>query len=263
LVGSIICDTGLIFGLSCLLARLPMDRFILSRHGWLQFGAGALLVAASLVFVDTSTWTSVLPRSFGIFFVALLGGYILISIYWAKTHTAAARLLEAEVEETEHHAGAGASVAANALMLFIGLSMVIAASQILISAVKILCERWGVPPSIISATLIAFGTSLPELVTALTSIRRGHLDLVIGNIIGADILNVLFVTGAAACAAPLQVDSLFFRLHFPMMMAVLILFRLTVHFSKGTFARWPGVLFIGLHLSYVLLCLLFGVAKAH
>ena len=76
-----------------------------------------------------------------------------------------------------------------------------------------MAERIGVPKHIISATLVAFGTSLPELVTAITAVRRGHGELAVGNIIGADILNVLFVAGVSASATPggLQADGQFFQ----------------------------------------------------
>jgi cation:H+ antiporter len=96
------------------------------------------------------------------------------------------------------------------------------------------------------------------LVTAITSIYKGQKEILIGNILGADILNVLFVTGASACAASLTIDPLFYKLHFPVMMAVLILFRLNIFIGGKTFARWPGFIFLGLHLAYVFVNYLIG-----
>src|SRR5690606_605446 len=107
-------------------------------------------------------------------------------------------------------------------------AFVIFSSHTLIQSVRVTAERAGIPPAIIAATLIAFGTSLPELVTALMSIRRGAMDLLVGNIIGADILNVLFVAGASAVAAPLLVPDIFFTLHFPAMILVLVVFRIAI-----------------------------------
>src|SRR5690606_1155135 len=106
------------------------------------------------------------------------------------------------------------------------------------------CLRIGVPEAIVSATVVAFGTSLPELVTAITCIRRKHTDLLVGNIIGADILNVLFVSGAAALAAPLKVHPLMLSLHFPVMLTVLLVFRTTAFFAKKEFPRWPGIILL-------------------
>jgi cation:H+ antiporter len=251
-VGSIICDTGLIFGICCLVTRLPIDRFVLNRHGWIQFGAGALLVVVSLIFWDREEGIGQIPRMAGVAFIGLLFAYMLISIRWARLHTEFQPLIHGKTSEELAEAEAAKPVALEALRLIIGLAFVVAASRLMIETVTIICERFHVPASIIAATLVAFGTSLPELVTAVASIVKGHRELVVGNIVGADVLNVLFVTGAAACAAPLEVEPHFLTLNYPLMMAVLILFRLVIFFSGRTFARWPGFLFLGLYVLFVI-----------
>ncbi len=249
-VGSIICDTGLLFGICCMMTRLPMDRFVLNRHGWLQFASGLLLVAVAFLFRDASG-AHVIPRGVGFFFMALLVGYMGLSVYWAKQHSKQAKAQgDGGAAESEHEASHG-SVGGQVFFLLLGLVLVIVASHIMIQSVRVICLRMGVPPAIVAATLIAFGTSLPELVTGITCIIKKHSELLVGNIIGADILNVLFVTGAAATAVPLTVDPMFFRLHFPVMVLLLILFRATIHFSKNTFARWPGAIFVGIYLLYI------------
>ena len=75
-------------------------------------------------------------------------------------------------------------------------------------------ERIGVPDDVIAASMVAFGTSLPELMTAIAAIRKGHPEITVGNVVGADVLNCLFVIGAAACAKPLAVPANFFYFHF-------------------------------------------------
>lgn len=251
-VGSIICDTGMIFGIACMVTHLPLDRYILDRHGWLQFGAGCLLVLAALPMLHLETWTSTIPRSAGFVFITLLVGYMIVSVVWARRRQKLVLEALEDIEEDTEESVLGRSMQGNVAMLLIGLLMVLAGSEIALPTVRELCLRWNVPESVVSATLVAFGTSLPELMTAISSIRKGHKELLIGNIIGADILNVLFVTGAAACTAPLLVEPLFFRLHFPVMLAILLLFRITVHYSKRQFARWPGAIFLGLHVFYFL-----------
>ncbi|MCC5877440.1 MAG: sodium:calcium antiporter [Candidatus Sumerlaeia bacterium] len=82
-VGSIICDTALIFGLACMMTRIPIDRFLLNRHGWVQLGAGVLLILVCLPFRD-GDGNPVIPRFIGFFFIALLGIYLLVSFYWAR-----------------------------------------------------------------------------------------------------------------------------------------------------------------------------------
>jgi len=249
-VGSIICDTGMIFGICCLLTRLPKDRFILNRHGWVQLGSGILLVVVSLLFWNADRTAHVLPRFVGACFIVLLAGYLALSVQWAGQHKRHALGRVRHVDTARDRLPGRESMPKNVVLLVTGLAMVLVASRVSIETVQTLCQRWGVPPGIVAATLVAFGTSLPELATAIASIRKGHRELLIGNIIGADILNVLFVTGAAACAAPLTVDPLFYRLHFPAMIAVLVLFRAMMHLGKDSFARWPGILLLGLYVSY-------------
>ncbi len=262
-VGSIICDTGLIFGLCCLIARLPMDRFVLNRHGWVQFGSGAMLVAVCWYFVDPNTGLHMLPRVAGFAFVGLLVAYMGISIYWARVHPSPQMAI---IDKTGHEIPdevATRPLPIEALSMVLGLTLVIFSSHIMVTCVSIICERLKVPPAVIAATVVAVGTSMPELVTALASVAKGHGDLMVGNIIGADVLNVLFVAGLSACAAPLVVDPLFFRLHFPVMIAILLVFRLTIAFSKTTFARWPGALLIAIHLGYMAANYFMGVDRTH
>ena len=127
------------------------------------------------------------------------------------------------------------------MVLAMGLVMVIGGAQVMVGSVGELCGRYGVPPDVLAVTLVAFGTSLPELATAIASIVKGHPELLVGNIIGADILNVLFVIGASATAVPLEVPAAFFYLHLPVMMVALVLFRLFVFGRGGRFRRWEGI----------------------
>ena len=110
-----------------------------------------------------------------------------------------------------------------------------------------------VPDSIIAATLVAFGTSLPELITAVTAARRGHGDLAIGNVVGADILNVLFVAGAAAAVTPrgLAAGPHFFVVLFPAMLLILVVFRLGVIFSGEHLKRPFGYILLGAYAVYM------------
>jgi cation:H+ antiporter len=110
----------------------------------------------------------------------------------------------------------------------------------------------------VAATLVAFGTSLPELVTAVTAARRGHGDLAVGNVIGADILNVLFVAGASAAVTKggLHAGGHFFTLLFPAMIAVLLVFRIGIFVSGDWMKRGFGLVLLAVYalvslLSYI------------
>jgi len=254
-VGSIICDTGLILGLASLIAPLPLNRELASRLSNVQVGAGILLVVGCFpwtspakVFMDGGT----LHQLVGVVFVILLGLYIWQSIRWASATGANADSDEATAAE--------ATGAVGTLMKLIGaIAIIVISAQILIPSVSIMAERIGVPQHIISATLIAFGTSLPELVTAITAVRRGHGELAVGNIIGADILNVLFVAGvsAAATSEGLKAEVQFFQFLFPAMLFILIVFRCGIFVSGDQLKRPFGVVLVATWLlvtilSYVL-----------
>ncbi|MEM7682369.1 MAG: sodium:calcium antiporter [Planctomycetota bacterium] len=262
-VGSIIADTGLIFGVGCLLTRLPADRFLLTRQGWVQFGAGAgLSLWCWGKFMHLGDKASI-GWPTGAVCVSLLALYLWASVRWAKQAGAAeAKADLAKVEPVpddgalghacggHDHAAEKNWIALIALFL-VGLAGVIVAGDGLVQSVSIVAERWGVPQVVIASTLVALGTSLPELVVGITAIRKGHPGLLVGNVIGADILNVLFVIGFASLAAPLplveklpdgSVSRSLLYIQLPFMAAMLVLMRIYVAMAakQGFFSRWMG-----------------------
>lgn len=229
-VGSIICDTGLILGIATMICPLKIDRTIVNRQGWLQLAAGVLLVLACTPWSSLGTATITggnLSQWAGAGFVVLLALYLWISTKWTAGSDA-----EADSDDEDVLAPISMPFVIGKLMLAI--AGVVLSAQLLIPAVQVLATRLGVPTSVIAVSLVAFGTSLPELVTAVTAARRGHGELAIGNVVGADILNVLFVAGVAAVATPSGLDASphFFRVLFPAMMLILVAFRIGVMVSK-------------------------------
>ena len=249
-VGSIICDTALIFGTSCLLVRLPMDRFVLNRHGWLQFGAALLLVAVAgtSALAAGSLEAATIPRLAGVGFVLLLVGYMVLSVHWARQHPKAVALPDEPMPRPRRRTFR--SAVRSLAVAFAGLALVAAASQVLVGSVSRLCARYGVPPDVLAVIVVAFGTSLPELVTAIASILKGHPEVLVGNVIGADVLNVLFVVGLSATARPLAVAPLFFWLHFPVMVAAVGLLRIYVWTGGRRFSRWHALPLLALFAGY-------------
>jgi cation:H+ antiporter len=240
-VGSVICDTGLILGIAATMAPLPLDRKVVNRQGWIQLGAGFLLAGSCFAM------GSRLPRPVGFLYLGLLGLYIWKSISWSRK-----TLIESEElhEHPEAHEGAGLAI----FKLVAAVAAVVAVSHVLIPAVEVAAKTAGVPDHIIAATLVAFGTSLPELVTAVSAVRKGQGELAVGNVIGADILNVLFVVGAACAVTPggLAVPPEFFKVHFPFMLGVLIFFRIGIFASKDRMGRPFGLLLLASYAGYLL-----------
>lgn len=249
-VGSIICDTGLILGLAALIAPLPLDRAIVNRQGWIQLAAGFLLVAACVPLTSFNTLFDTggrLSQGAGIVFLILLAIYIWCSISWSRDANS-----DTAQNELDHHAAGTLTVLGK---LIGGTVLLIGASWLLIPAVREAAHRLHIPPSIVAATLVALGTSLPELVTAVTAALKRHGELAVGNVIGADILNVLFVAGAAAAVTQggLNASAHFFRLLFPAMLVILIVFRIGITMSGSRLKRPVGAILIGVYLLVTIL----------
>jgi cation:H+ antiporter len=258
-VGSVICDTGLILGVACLIAPPPLDRSIVNRQGWIQYASGWLLVLACV------TWSSPfavfqdggrLPRLVGLVFLLLLAWYIGWTVYGAMR----GRTKSVDLEELEDDKKLSTGLVV--VKLVVGLAAVVGSSWMLIPAVTAASYRLEVPEGVVAATIVAFGTSLPELVTAVTASLKGHGDLAVGNIVGADILNVLFVSGAAAVVTQdgLEAPTEFFWIYFPCMLAVLTVFRIGIFFCGDRLGRGFGVVLI---LMYLISTVVGFVAKDH
>jgi cation:H+ antiporter len=257
-VGSIIADTGLIFGLTCLLTRVPVNRFILNRTGWVQVGSATLLVVISVAALAITGGEPILQRWVGVFFLVLLAGYMYITYVWAKQGADFAAV--GEEEDNSEIVG----LVKCWLMLLGGLFLVVAAARLLVPSAAEIAYRMGVPEDVIAATMVALGTSLPELMTAITSVRKGHPEIMVGNVVGADVLNCLFVIGAAAAARPLAVPSNFFQFHFPAMLLILYPFRFFIFMNKdGWFKRWQGGWLLGVYLVYLVLQYAFNIGTVH
>ena len=258
-VGSIICDTGLILGLASLIAPLKLDRKIVNRQGWIQLGAAVALVGFSFPWSAPGRTFSVggnLPQSIGFGFLICLAVYMWQSVRWAR-------------QDPSTQGGAN-DVAYHRLLFGLGklvgaIALVVISARVLIPAVVELAVRWDVPQSIIAATLVAFGTSLPELVTAVTAARRGHGELAVGNIVGADILNVLFVAGAAAAVTPsgLMAGGHFFLVLFPIMLFILLVFRVGIIFSGSMMKRPFGYVLLLAYGVYLVISYLVPAGAGH
>lgn len=238
-VGSIIANTGLIVGIAALIRPIAIDYNMVRVQSWIKLGSGAMLIIFAL--------SGLIHQWMGIGMILFLAVYL----YWSFKHSKNLQVEALELETT-HHIPSKSIYAF--LMMVVGMATIIISSKILIPSVEITAFRMGVPQSIIAATLVAFGTSLPELTTSIKAVLRGHGDLAIGNIIGADILNVLFVIGAAAAVTPsgLSVPSQFYTLHFPAMAIIIVTFRIFTLNKGHVLNRKEGAVLLGFYLTYLM-----------
>jgi cation:H+ antiporter len=190
-----------------------------------------------------------LPQFMGVLFLLLLAGYFWISLRWSRGSR------EAAAVQRPARPAKGVLQPRSVVKLLCGIALVVAASHVLIPVVEAIALRLAIPQGVVSATLVAFGTSLPELVTAVAAVRKGAGELAIGNVIGADILNVLFVAGAAASVTRpgLLAPPHFFHTLFPAMLLILAVFRVGIHFSGAHLKRVFGLVLLGLYMGTTLL----------
>lgn len=227
-VGSIITDSSLILGLALLICPAPVDKKLMQKQGAFQIGSALLLVATSFLFAKKNPFIhgGSLPQAFGFLLVALLVVYIIYSIVSGKN------------AKQEVPLKTSTTVAPGVFIFFqlaVAMTFVILSSKALIPALTELATRLNIPEGVIGATLVALGTSLPELTTAITSARKGHTEIALGNIIGADILNVLSVLGISLMVTPkgFSVGPEFYRIFFPSMLLILVIFQGSTYLAKG------------------------------
>ena len=145
----------------------------------------------------------------------------------------------------------------NVLFLVLGAAIIAIGATLLVDNGTIIAEKLGVPSSVIALTFVALGTSLPELVTAVTALVKGHSSLSLGNIIGANIFNLVLVSGTSVTISPFAVPAeklvagmnASLVVDIPVMFAVMALMTLPALF-RGKLARWQGIALIGIYAAF-------------
>lgn len=242
-IGSTICNIGLILGLCALIRPLSSEKKIVLQQGSFMLVAAVAVTLFSLGGY-LETWE-------GVILVLLLAGYIYYSYSTAMR-------IRSENRTNEALAGGDAGVhqppAQGALkdlgMVLAGGACVVIGSIVLVQNGAILARWLGVPELMIALTLVALGTSLPELVTSLTSTLKGHSDLGVGNIIGANFLDIAWVLGISALVRPLPIERQTMVLDYPFMLLVMAM--LVIFGSTSTkIGRLKGSIILGTYIIYL------------
>lgn len=144
-------------------------------------------------------------------------------------------------------------VATQITLIIAGLALLVLGARSLVENAVILARAFGVSDLIIGLTLVAAGTSLPEVATSIVASIRGERDIAVGNVVGSSIFNILSVLGLAALVAPegLRVSPALVRFDIPLMIAVAVA-CLPIFFTGHLIARWEGALFLSYYIAYVL-----------
>ena len=246
IIGSNIANIGLILGLTALIRPLTIESVIISREIPMMILVSAIaLVAGSDFFFRASP--DVFDRSDGLVFLMLFGVFMYYTIGDVMK-----KRRDSLIEEAEEFAGGkGLKGTALSLGMFVGgLAGLLGGGKISVDAAVGIAEALDVPEVIIGLTVVAFGTSLPELVTSLVATFQGKTDIAVGNVVGSNIFNLLLVNGLCSSITPIAVPSNggFFDL---LMMILLALFLLPMSISDDKkIVRWEGAVLLVLYLGY-------------
>ena len=234
-VGSNIGNILLILGLCALITPLAVKPLALRRDA-------VTVVAASILFV-VLVGGSALGRLDAVIFLSGLTAY-LVWAYWSeKYHAAPSGVVhQAEAEELSSLPG---STLWTVVAVVIGLMLLIAGSQILLMGAIGIAEYFGVPEAVIGLTLVAVGTSLPELSISVIAAIRRHADVAVGNILGSNIFNLLGILGLSALLQPLPVHSRILDFDQWVMLGTSILLMVFLYTGRRLSRTEGGVLLAG------------------
>ncbi len=246
-IGSVVADDALALALGIIAApvAIKVDSRILKS-------AGIFLISIDLI-AFILAFNGVIARWEGAVLILLLFGYFGAVVISEKRKRNGEVPEEIEAEITEHIKG---SVMANVVKFAVGVAGVIAASKFLVDSSIWIAVYLHVPQVIIGLTMIAIGTSLPEIATCIVASRKGHGDLAFGDIIGADILNILWIVGAASVAHPIHVAPRIIYFAFPSMI-VIVLTMLLFARNKYRLTRFKGIVLLVMYFAYLSLTLIF------
>lgn len=191
-IGSIICNTALIAALTVAIRPGPVDTRSLKTPVCFFFGSAAIYVLNAYI-------TGYFSRVLGLVLLAIFALYLFITIRQGFRNPSQG--------EQDQQAQSENSMAKDILLLIVGAALIAVGADLLVDNGTLIAQALGVPESVIALTFVALGTSLPELVTAITSLTKGHGSLSLGNVIGANIFNLVLVSGASMLLSPFQIPQ--------------------------------------------------------
>ena len=248
-IGSIICNVSLIAAITLAVKPAKADRKSLIVPVAFFFSAAGLYTFTAYV-------TGNFSRVTGIVLLLMFVVYMSLTVATAlkRNKKGAPKEEDGDKEEKE-----SMPVITAIILLVFGAAIIAFGATLLVDNGTIIAKKIGVPDSVIALTVVALGTSLPELVTAITSLIKGHGSLSLGNIIGANLFNLVLVSGLAITIKPFQVPSekVFLNtglnsslvVDIPLMLFVMLFLTLPA-LVKGKLYRWQGVTLLILYAAF-------------
>ena len=251
-VGSNIANVLLILGAAALIAPYPVARGPLWRDG------GAGLIAAALLFVFALGGVSGLEG--GVLLAALIG-YLLYAYLSERRASQSTGLGDKaagfELVDTQVHSRGRSAAWLDALLLIGGLALIIGGGTLLIDAAREIALSLGMSETLVGLTVVAIGTSAPELATSVIAARKGEGDIAFGNVVGSNIYNILAIGGVTAVLAPGSLPLSMTRLELPLLVAAALVL-LVVARTGYRFSRWEGAVLVLGYAAYLALTISAG-----
>lgn len=246
-LGSNITNIGLVLGSAAMVRALPVARSTAIVDLPMVIGVGVLAIALVL--------DGLLSRLDGIILLIVLVAYLV----WSARNSQGAggepsiqdlaeNPHELDLSSVDHPRGK--SLLTSALFTVASIVLLMVASRMLVTGAVSIAEFFGVGELIIGLTIVAIGTSLPELAAAIAAARKGVHDMIIGNIIGSNVFNTLGVLGVTGTIKATEIDTLALVRDFPIMFAFTVL-MFVFALTKGTFSRLEGSVLVTGYLSYL------------
>lgn len=247
-IGSVICNTALIAAITLAVRPGPVDRKALRTPVLFFFGAAA-------IYCITAYFAGYFSRPVGVLMLAVFVVYIIVTVLQMRGSRAVPAPADGEGPDAPEEAAG--PLWKSLVLLVLGAAVIALGANLLVDNGILIAQAMGVPESVIALTFVALGTSLPELVTAITSLTKGHGSLSLGNVIGANLFNLVLVSGVSVTLAPFEVPSsavLFGRnaslvLEIPLMLLVMLLLTVPA-LARGKLSRWQGILLLVIYAAF-------------
>ena len=239
-VGSIICNTGLILGLVALISPFKVDKKM--------FSSKSIILLVSVISLITLGINGSINRIDGILLLGLLSIYMYSNIKSVSNQSKSNEKLELNYcgnKKSSQHENLKIG-----LLFILGLIMMVVGSRLLVDNGVKIADFIGIPQGIVSLTVIALGTSLPELVSSLTAIKKKHHGISVGNILGANILNISSVIGFSSLINDLPILAQNIKVDF-IFMIILLLTLILPTIKSGKIYRLQGILLLGVYIIYI------------
>ena len=235
IIGSNIANIGLILGLSAVISPLVVQAKIIRMD--------APIMITSMLLAVVFLLDNQISRLEGLILATALIAYIAFTFLQARK--------EPELVQEEYLQGIPQSrgrLAIDLGLIVLGLGLLIAGGKLLVMAAVSIALLFGMSEAVIGLTIVALGTSLPELTATLVAARRGYGDIAIGNIIGSNIFNVLGILGITALITPLQTGNILWADIICMVLLCLLTYLFL--FSRSKVERYEGILLVLLYIAY-------------